>query len=132
MAWVIDTSILLDIHLADPTFGEQSGRCLARHLSDGLVICPVSYVELAPAFDGDSGLQQAFLQEVGVDWLQPWTLMDTAASYQLWADHIANRRSGQGSKRPVADILIEGFAQRFQGIITRHQKHFRSVPALVP
>ena len=80
MAWVVDTSVLLNIHLADPSFGERSGRCLARHLSDGLVICPASYVELAPAFNGDSGLQQAFLQEAGVDCLQPWTLLDTAAS----------------------------------------------------
>ena len=132
MAWVVDTSVLLDIHLADPTFAERSGRCLALHLSDGLVICPVSYVELAPAFNGDSGLQQAFLQEVGVDWLQPWTSLDTATSHQLWADHIADRRLGHGSKRPVADVLIEGFAHRFQGIITRNQKHFRSVPTVVP
>ena len=132
MAWVVDTSVLLDIYLGDPTFGERSGRCLARHLPDGLVVCPVSYVELAPAFNGDSGLQQAFLQEAGVDWLQPWTMLDTAASYQLWADHIAGRRAGQRSKRPVADILIEGFAQRFQGIITRNQKHFRSVATVVP
>lgn len=132
MAWVVDTSVLLDIHLDDPSFARRSGRCLGRYLSDGLVICPVSYVELAPAFNGDSGLQQAFLQEVGVDWLQPWTLLDTAASYQLWAGHIARRRSGRGSKRLVADVSIEGFAQRFQGIITRNQKHFSSVATIVP
>jgi len=53
------------------------------------VICPVSYIELAPAFSGDSSLQEAFLQEAGVDWLQPWTLLDIAASYQLWANHIS-------------------------------------------
>lgn len=132
MAWVVDTSVLLDIHLGDPTFAKRSGRCLARYLAYGLVLCPVSYVELAPAFRGDSSLQQRFLQQVGVDWLQPWTLLDTAASYQLWANHIARRRAGHGSKRPVADILIEGFAQRFQGLITRNPKHFRSVASIVP
>jgi predicted nucleic acid-binding protein len=132
MAWVVDTSVLLDIHLDDPTFGNRSGQCLVRYLLDGLVICPVSYIELAPAFGGDSSLQQAFLQEAGVDWLQPWTLMDTTASYQLWANHIAKKRAGHGSKRPVADILIEGFAQRFQGIITRNPKHFSSVATIVP
>ena len=94
MAWVVDTSVLLDIHLDDPTFGKRSGQCLMGHLLDGLVICPVSYIELAPAFSGDNSLQQAFLQEAGVDWLQPWTLLDTTASYQLWATHIAKKRAG--------------------------------------
>ncbi len=73
MAWVVDTSVLLDIHVDDPTFGSRSGQCLVRYLPDGLVICPVSYVELAPAFCGDGSLEQAFLHEAGVDWLQPWT-----------------------------------------------------------
>jgi len=132
MAWVVDTSVLLDIHLDDPTFGNRSGQCLMRYLPDGLVICPVSYIELAPAFSGDSSLQEAFLQEAGVDWLQPWTLLDTAASYQLWANHISKKRAGRGSKRPIADILIEGFAQRCQGIITRNPKHFSSVASIVP
>jgi predicted nucleic acid-binding protein len=122
----------LDIHLDDPTFGNRSGQTLRRYLLDGLVICPVSYIELAPAFSGDSGLQQAFLQQAGVDWLQPWTFLDTAASYQLWAKHIARKRANRGSKRPVADILIEGFAQRFQGIITRNPRHFSSVAIIVP
>jgi predicted nucleic acid-binding protein len=132
MAWVVDTSVLLDIHLGDPTFGDRSGQCLMRYLLDGLVICPVSYIELAPAFGGDSSLQQAFLQEAGVDWLQPWTFLDTVASYQLWANHIAKKRAGRGPKRPVADILIEGFTQRFRGIITRNPKHFSTVATIAP
>ena len=132
MAWVVDTSVLLDIHLDDPTFGKRSGQCLMGHLLDGLVICPVSYIELAPAFSGDNSLQQAFLQEAGVDWLQPWTSLDTAASYRLWAKHIEKKRADRGSKRPIADILIEGFSERFQGIITRNPKHFSSVATIVP
>jgi hypothetical protein len=36
------------------------------------------------------------------------------------------------SDRLVADILIEGFAQRFQGIITRTPKHFSSLATIVP
>ena len=132
MAWVVDTSVLLDIHLDDPIFSRRSGQCLVRYLLDGLVICPVSYIELAPAFRGDSSLQHAFLHEAGVDWLQPWTLLDTSASHLLWAKHIASKRVDRGSKRPIADILIEGFAQRFQGIITRNPKHFSSVATIIP
>jgi predicted nucleic acid-binding protein len=34
-------------------------------------------------------------------------------------------------KRPIADVLIAAFADRFQGIITRNAAHFRNIaPAL--
>jgi len=66
MAWVVDTCVLLDIHCADPHFAQSSADCLTAHLSDGLVISPITYVELAPAFDGNMKLQEQFLTEVGV------------------------------------------------------------------
>jgi hypothetical protein len=34
-------------------------------LRKGLVISPVTYLELAPAFEGDAALQEQFLAEVG-------------------------------------------------------------------
>lgn len=35
------------------------------------------------------------------------------------------------AKRPVADVLIAAFAERFQGIITRNATDFRNIlPAL--
>jgi predicted nucleic acid-binding protein len=37
----------------------------------------------------------------------------------------------QMPKRPIADVLIAAFADRFQGIITRNAAHFRNIaPAL--
>lgn len=122
MPWVVDTSVLLDIRRNDPTFGRPSAECLVRHLPDGLVICPVTYVELAPEFDAREALQEQFLQEIGVESLEPWTRADTQAAHRAWADHVRKKRAGQGSKRPVADVLIEAFAQRFQGLITRNPK----------
>ena len=65
MAWVVDTSVLLDIHTQDRTFGRRSARCLACYLRNGLVVCPVSYIEIAPAFSSQAELQIEFLQEVG-------------------------------------------------------------------
>ena len=109
MAWVVDTSVLLDIRLNDPGFGVASATCLAQHLGDGLVICPVSYIELAPAFRGNHGLQQSFLQQVGVNWLEAWTWRDTGTAHKLWADHVTKKRLGQVGKRPVADVFIEAF-----------------------
>lgn len=52
MAWVVDTAVLLDIHSADPALSQ------AKHSADGLMLSPVTYVELAPAFAGHAALQE--------------------------------------------------------------------------
>ena len=41
------------VAVADPAFGQSSANLLASRLPDGLAICPISYVELAPVFGGD-------------------------------------------------------------------------------
>lgn len=132
MAWVVDTSVLLDIRQNDPQFGRAAAECLIRYLPEGLILCPVTYIELAPEFAGDSALQEEFFQRVGVRWLEPWTHRDTENAFHLWADHVGKKRSGQAHKRPVADVLIEAFAQRFQGLITRNAKHFSTVEVVIP
>jgi predicted nucleic acid-binding protein len=132
MSWVVDTSVLLDIRLPDPVFGTGSAQCLSERLESGLVICPVTFVELAPAFSGNRDLQEAFLREVGVDWLVSWSWTDTIAAHQLWSEHVTQKRAGGPVKRPIADILIEAFARRFEGLITRNPRHFSSVQVVVP
>ena len=57
--WVVDTSVLLDIHSADAAFSQASAECLAKYCAEGLVISPVTYVELAPAFDGGKRLSRS-------------------------------------------------------------------------
>jgi len=131
MAWVVDTSVLLDIFSADPIFADSSAHCLTAHLGSGLVVCPITYIEMAPSFAGNIGLQNQFLEEVGVEWPAPWTMADTQAAHRLWSEHIKAKRSGRVAKRPVADVLIEAFTQRFEGLITRNPKHFSTVPVIV-
>jgi predicted nucleic acid-binding protein len=97
-----------------------------------LPVCPVTYIELAPEFAGDAALQEAFFQRVGVQWSEPWTRQDTENAFHLWVDRIAKKRSGRAGKRPVADVLIEAFAQRFRGLITRNSRHFSIVELVIP
>ena len=127
MAWVVDTCVLLDIHCADPQYARSSANCLAEHLSDGLVVSPITYVELAPAFAGNLKLQEQFLLEVGIEWPSPWLLQDTINAHRLWFSHIEKKRNGSEVRRPIADVFIAAFAQRFQGLITRNPKDFKRV-----
>ena len=65
MSWVVDTCLIIDVLEADPDFGEASAELLDSMMVKGLVICPVSYVELAPAFLGDRKRQDEFLSAIG-------------------------------------------------------------------
>ncbi len=69
MAWVVDTCVLIDVLDDDPHFGKTSAACLQNMLKDGLIVAPVSYIELAPAFVGN---QQTHLRRyVPADLLRP-------------------------------------------------------------
>jgi hypothetical protein len=132
MAWAVDTCVLIDVLEADPDHGRRSAALLSRKLREGLVICPVTYVELAPAFNGSSALEEEFLAGVGVDWRQPWTWQDTIAAHRAWEAHVAGRRARSAPRRPIADVLIGAFAGRFDGLVTRNAKDFRRVFPSLP
>lgn len=124
MAWVVDTCIMIDVLENDSSFGYSSAKLLESLESQGLVISPVSYVELAPAFLGDTHRQNEFLDGMGIERDEVWLHQDTKTAHRVWNSHIEQRRSGRVIKRPVADVLIGAFASRYQGLITRNEKDF--------
>ncbi len=127
MAWVVDTCVLLDIRLGDPSFVDASLKCLTEYCEQGLIIAPISYIELAPQFRGDRAMQDAFLAEYDVETFAAWSDADTFSAYELWSKFIELRKQQNLSRRPVADVLIAAFAARFQGLITRNVDDFRKV-----
>ena len=126
MAWVVDTCLLIDIAEADPSFGVASAKLLDARRGDGLTVCPVTYVELAPVFNGDAVAQNEFLFNLGVTWPENWLPTDTEEAHRAWHRHVAARRSTKIPKRPLADVLIGAFALRFDGILTRNESDFRN------
>ncbi len=132
MEWVIDTSVVIDLVTGDPQFEPSSTLCLQNHLADGLVVCPITFVELGPAFAGNNGAAEAFLRSAGLETSEAWTNEDTDQAHRLWHAFQVRRRQANLAKRPVADVMIAAFAMRFQGIITRNASDFRSIlPTLV-
>ncbi len=128
MAWVVDTCVIIDVLDADPDFGLRSARLLDARAADGLVVCPVTYVELAPAFGGNWERQDYFLRQACIQCLEDWTLADTRAAYEAWHRYVVAKRSAATTvRRPIADIQIGAFAQRFQGLITRNQDDFARI-----
>lgn len=132
MAWVVDTSVVIDLVTGDPLFEAASVTCLQAYLGDGLVISPVTFVELGPSFLGDSLATEAFLQAAQIGTSEFWSPQDTLLAHRLWHQHQMKRRQIGTAKRPVADVLIAAFAERFQGLITRNPSDFRNILPTLP
>ena len=50
---VVDTCVILDVLERDPVFGVASAEVIDQYAEGGLIISPLTYVELAPAFLGN-------------------------------------------------------------------------------
>jgi predicted nucleic acid-binding protein len=127
MSWVIDTCLLLDIGQDDPRFAANSEKLLESKAPDGLVVCPVTFVELAPAFGGQLQPLEEFLHNLGIDYREDWTWEDTRRANAAWSIHVQRRRKNAVPRRPVADVLIGAFASRFDGLLTRNSADFLSL-----
>lgn len=127
MTWVVDTCLIIDVLEGDPEFGQASAALLDRLAPEGLSLCPVSYVELAPAFLGDSRRQDDFLAAINIDYSLPWDWQATQLAHKAWTRQIELRRSGKGARRPVADVLIGAYSATRKGLLTRNQADFKPV-----
>lgn len=123
--WVVDTCIVLDVFEHDPRFGLPSARLLERLLPDGLAVSPVTMVELSAAFSGDLVEQMRFLDHAGIAYSDPWTSADMEASHRAWHAYVRARRTEKVPRRPVADLLIGGFAFNRGGLVTRNPGDFK-------
>ena len=125
-AWVVDSCVVLDIALNDAKHGVKSAQLLQSRLRDGLVVCGVTFVELAPAFGGQVAELKRFLLGAQIGWEEPWTLADTETAHAGWWRYVRQKRQGIVPRRPVADLLIGAFAGRAHGLITRNPADFKN------
>jgi predicted nucleic acid-binding protein len=123
--WVVDTCVVLDVFEDDPEFGRGSAALLEKLLPDGLAVSPVTMIELSAAFGGDIVEQKRFLEGAGISHAEAWTAADVDASHRAWNAYVMGRRKDKAPKRPIADILIGGFATNRQGLVTRNPSDFR-------
>ena len=124
---VVDTCVILDVLMNDPTFGQRSLSVLEEYADEGLLIAPVSFVELAPAFLGDVNREKRFLFELGIDLPSGFDTSDITLAHAAWYRHIQKKREGKSPRRPIADVLIGALAQANDGLITRNAKDFKAL-----
>ena len=127
MKWVVDTCVIIDVLRGDGEFSRLSADALDAKMEDGLMLSPISYVELAPSFNGDIAAQDRLLAEFGIDVSFDGNREAVFAACRAWHSHILRKRSGAAKKRPIADVMIGAYAMAKGGLITRNETDFRSL-----
>ena len=127
MTWVVDTCVIIDVLRGDETFSMRSSIALQAKLDDVLTIAPLTYVELAPEFNGDVEAQNAFLDGMWIQRDFGGSEETVLAAHKAWHEHVLRKRKGEARRRPIADIMIGAYAMQKGGLITRNEADFRSL-----
>ena len=130
MITAVDTSVLLDVFLADEQHGPQSKELLRNAYDRGaILVCDVVYAELAPAFADRATLDRA-LREISAT-ISP---IDTDIAYEAGQRWSRYRQAGGPRDRIITDFLIGAHAVvKAETFLTRdrgfYETYFPELPS---
>jgi len=118
----VDTSVLLDIFIADPTYLEISRDALRNSVKQGRVVaCDVVWAEIGAFFPNAAAARQA-LGTVSIDF-DPIDVESALEAGEAWKHY---RRAGGSRKRVIADFLIGAHAaSAADRLLSRDRGFFR-------
>ena len=122
MITAVDSSVLLDVILDDPTFREGSLRALKRCREAGaLLVCPVVWAEVRAALR-DPGRIEALLSGTGIGF-DPFDQPCAELAGDLWREY---QRRGGRREHLIPDFLVGAHAQtRRARLLARDRGFFR-------
>ena len=123
----VDTCVIIDVLSGDGVFSAKSADAIDMKRSEGLVVAPITYVELAPSFLGDVARQDMVLSCLGIECDFAGNKEAVLAAHKAWDEHVLRKRFGKVSKRPIADVLIGAYAMQEGGLITRNEADFKTL-----
>jgi predicted nucleic acid-binding protein len=133
MRTAVDSSVLLDVAVGDPRFGEKSRTALRVAYDAGaLIACEVVWAEVRACYRSHDELKNA-LAGVGVRF-EPLSAEAALLAGRLWRESGKEQTHG---KRVVADFLIGAHAiVQSDALLTRdrgfYRRHFSGLKVIEP
>ncbi len=122
MTTAVDSSVLLDVLMADAKFGPRSGRALeTAYASGALVAGEVVWAEVRAQF-ADGAAFEAAMTTLGIEFA-PSSAHSSSVAGAFWREQ-RQRRSAAKRDRVVADLLIGAHALTTAGVLLTRDRGF--------
>lgn len=133
MITAVDSSVLLDVLLNDPSFAVLSLAALEQCRNEGkVIICEAVIAEISPVFSGRRDIEEFLEDSAAV--FTPISREASIESGQMFARYF---KSGGKRGRVAADFLIGGHAKlQADRLLSRdngfYRKHFDGLKVISP